>query len=82
MARTYVAGDYAGLQSKNLSAYYGYEETVGDGDDAEWCFVARVGEEEILRIPRSGLTTAEVFDCDVLLLEGLAALFDKFTLKI
>ena len=82
MARTYTANDYAGVQSKNLSAYYGYEETVGDGDDEEWCFVAKVGEKEILRIPQSKLKTADGFDCGASLLEGIGALFDKFKLNL
>lgn len=80
MARSYSASDYAGIQSRNLSAYYGYEETVGDGDDAEWCFVAKVGEKEILRIPASKLKSSDTFDCAERLLEGLAVLFDKFKL--
>lgn len=78
MARSYAASDYAGIVSKNLEAYYGYEETAGDG---EWCFVARVGKTEILRIPQSKLGAQDKFDCGSCLLAGLAKLFDKYGVK-
>jgi hypothetical protein len=78
MPHTYVASDYAGLVSKNLQAYYGYEETTADG---EWCFVARVGETEVLRIPQSKLSAQDKFDCESCLLAGLAKLFDRYGIK-
>lgn len=78
MARSYVASDYAGIVSKNLQAYYGYEETTEDG---EWCFVARVGQTEVLRIPQSKLSAQDKFDCESCLLAGLAVLFDKFGIR-
>jgi hypothetical protein len=78
MARSYAAGDYAGLISKNLEAYYGYEETTEDG---EWCFVARVGKTEVLRIPQSKLTAQDKLDCESCLLAGLAKLFDKYGIR-
>lgn len=78
MARTYEASDYAGLNSVNLSAYYGYEETTHDG---EWCFVARVKNKEILRIPQSALGARDNYNCSACLLAGLGILFDKFKLN-
>lgn len=78
MARSYAAGDYAGIVSKNLEAYYGYEETTAEG---EWCFVARVGETEVLRIPQSKLNAEDKFNCSSCLLAGLSALFDKYGIK-
>jgi hypothetical protein len=78
MARNYVASDYAGIVSKNLEAYYGYEETTEDG---EWCFVARVGKTEVLRIPQSKLRAQDKLDCESSLLAGMAALFDKYGIK-
>jgi len=75
MGRPYVASDYAGFYAKNLSVYYGYEETTEDG---MWCFVARVGETEVLRIPQSELKTEDRFDCGSCLLAGLSTLFDRY----
>lgn len=82
---SYIAGDYAGFESNNLDAYYGYEETVKVGGEEEWCFVAwrKSGTErtEIMRIPSSQLKGADSFECAECLLNGLAMLFDKFELK-
>ena len=78
MATSYVAGDYAGINSKHLSVYYGYEETIEDG---EWCFVARTGETEIMRIPQSKLDASDKFDCASCLLAGMGQLFDRFGIK-
>jgi len=78
MSRSYVASDYAGIVSKNLEAYYGYEETTEDG---EWCFVARVGKTEVLRVPQSKLKAQDKFDCESCLLAGLAMLFDKYGIR-
>jgi hypothetical protein len=80
MARIYSASDYAGLESANLIAYYGYEETVGDGDNEEWCFVAKVNDEEIARIPRSQLKVRGD-ECIEFLLIGIATLFDTHKLQ-
>lgn len=68
-AEIYSASDYAGMRSKNLVAYFGYERCVCKECDGpctqevcsndpehmtEWCFVALIGEEEI-KIPESKL---------------------------
>lgn len=78
MARSYAASDYAGIESKNLKLYYGYEETT---DDGEWCFVARVGKTEIMRIPQSKLSAQDKFDCEGCLIAGVGKLFDRFSCK-
>ena len=78
MARSFSASDYAGFDSKNLSVYYGYEETTEDG---EWCFVARVKAKEVLRVPASQLQAGDRFDCADNLLAGLAILFDKYSIS-
>ena len=78
MARTYVASDYAGMTAKHLDCYYGYEQTT---DGGEWCFSARVGETEILRIPQSQLKAEDKFDCASCLLAGIGMLFDKYGVR-
>jgi hypothetical protein len=77
MATISSASDYAAITSKNLSLYYGYEEIAPGG---EWCFVARIGEMEIMRIPRSMLSV-DVFECADCLMVGIGQLFDKYQLK-
>jgi hypothetical protein len=78
MADSFVASDYAGITGKHMSVYYGYEETTKDG---EWCFVARVGETEIMRIPQSRLKAEDKFDCASCLMAGVGQLFDKYGVK-
>lgn len=78
MATSYVAGDYAGIVGKNVTVYYGYEETTEDG---EWCFVAKAGETEILKIPQSKLGAQDRFDCASCLMAGIGKLFDKYACK-
>jgi hypothetical protein len=73
----YIAGDYAGLKTNNLTAYYGYEET----EDDEWCFVARFGNE-VIRIPASKLKVRDKTDCQECLLMGLAWLTMKYHLTL
>lgn len=78
MARSFVSSDYAGIISKNLYLYYGYEET---SDAGEWCFQAKVGETEIMRIPQSKLKAEDKFDCASCLLAGIGMLFDKYGVR-
>lgn len=75
MARSFVAGDYAGITSKNLDLYYGYECWDENG---EWCFSARVGGSEVMKIPQSKLKVSDKFDCVSCLLAGIGQLFDKY----
>lgn len=82
MANSYEASDYAGLVSKNLDAYYGYEQTVGDGDDEEWAFVATVNGKEIARIGFSKLGVRDQFNTGECVLKGLAILLDTHSLKL
>lgn len=64
----YVASDYAGLHSKNVSFYFGYEATLND----EWCFSAKVkGRDEEL-IPQSKLGVSRGSDMSEFLLAGIA----------
>ena len=78
MARSFVAGDYAGITSKNLDLYYGYECT---NDNGEWSFSARVGETEVMKIPQSKLNASDKFDCASCLLAGIGMLFDKYGIR-
>lgn len=73
----YSSGDYAGFVSKNLTAYYGYEETEND----EWCFVAQFGNEKI-KIPSSKLKVDDTFNCQECLLKGLAWVMMKYKLTL
>jgi hypothetical protein len=60
----YASDDYAGLRTKDVDFYYGYERTVckhevdycGDCEDAEWAFTATRAGEELMRLPTSKLT--------------------------
>lgn len=78
MARSYVASDYAGITAKHLDLYYGYEVTDANG---EWCFSARVGETEVMKVPQSQLKASDKFDCASCLLAGIGMLFDKYGIK-
>ena len=59
----YWSDDYAGLESGDYSFYYGYEKTLCpfhktercSCDEQEWCFVAEIKEQEVVRIPSSKL---------------------------
>lgn len=84
MSNAYAASDYAGFVSKNLDAYYGYEQTVGekDSDEEEWAFVASVGGKEIARMGFSQLGARDQFNTGECLLKGLAILFDTHELKL
>jgi len=72
----YSASDYAGLSSKNLTAYYGYEVT--DEND-EWCFEAKFNNE-IIKIPSSKLGVKDKFDCTECLLRGISLVMMKYKL--
>jgi hypothetical protein len=65
-----------------LTAYYGYEETVGDEDDEEWCFVASVKGKEIMRVPQSKLGARDKFNCGENVLRGIGILLDKYELNL
>ena len=77
MPFSHIASDYAVITSENLEAYYGYEETTLED---EWCFVAKVQNVEIVRIPWSQLGVRDKYDCANCLLAGLARLFDRVEL--
>lgn len=96
-ASVYTAGDYAGLRTKHLAAYYGYEEIychtcdayVKHGKDSEehayheteWCFVAEFNGETI-RIPASKLRVDDVWNTGDCLLKGVAWLLEKYELRL
>ena len=67
----YRASDYAGVSTKDFTAYYGYEEI---DENEEWCFVAKFDDIEI-RIPFSRLGARDQFDCYECLLNGIAWCF-------
>lgn len=68
----YLASDYAGFRSKNLSAYYGYEVTDPEGN---WCFKANFSGREVV-IPSTELNCRDTFDPGLGLLAGIAKLFE------
>ena len=81
--RAYIASDYAGIASKNIYFYYGYEVTDENGDN---CFTATFqdnGEEKTITIPYSKLgTKADMWQCEECLLQGIAWIFEKYRLEL
>jgi hypothetical protein len=75
----YTASDYAGLTFCGGSFYYGYEVT--SGDDEEWCFSAKFGENEII-IPFSKLGAKNMFDVTVCLNMGIGWILAKYKLTL
>jgi hypothetical protein len=74
MAESYIASDYAGIQTKTISFYYGYEVT--DEND-EWCFHAKTKSGKEIKLPFSRLGARDKFDCGECLLAGIALLFEE-----
>lgn len=74
----YSASDYAGLSTKNVQFYYGYE--VVDEND-EWCFTAKLGDTDI-KIPFSKLKADDQFDCVGCLLTGIGWVLTKYKLTL
>lgn len=75
-----VASDYAVLYpTESLRLYYGYEVTEHNLDDeGEWCFQAKRGGIEVLRIPCRELPgKPDMFDVVECLLAGVAAWISK-----
>jgi hypothetical protein len=64
----YAASDYAGISGGRFSFYFGYEETMGE----EWCFVAKEGDQEIMRIPQSKLGVKDRWDVVENLMAGIS----------
>ncbi len=51
----YAASDYAGIKVGKYSFYYGYEQTkTVDGED-QWAFVAKVNDNEAMRLSTTEL---------------------------
>jgi hypothetical protein len=69
----YIASDYAGVSGGGISFYYGYEETQFD----EWCFVAREGDKEILRLPQSQLGCKDRWNVGENLLAGIGKWLER-----
>lgn len=74
--KTYSASDYAGLETKNFKAYYGYEEV---DENEEWCFVARF-EGKVIKISNSTLPVKDKFDCNECLLVGIGMILSEYKL--
>lgn len=61
--RVYASDDYCGLELKEITFYYGYEETLCphhnkkdcDCNEKEWCFVAKEKGKETMRLSVSNL---------------------------
>ena len=83
----YEASDYCGMSIGKYHFYYGYEATHCDrhGDNSEechcygkeWCFTAKIDNEEVLRIPRSELWYDESAPITWYLLSGIGQYFNK-----
>jgi len=74
--KIYSAGDYAGLESKHLNCYFGYEEM---GEKDEWLFIAKFSDTTI-KIPQSKLEPSPGKTPLEYLLSGIGKLFDKHRL--
>ena len=82
--RISIASDYAVLTAKNAKFYYGYERTVNgeeDGEGGEWCFVATIGEKEIV-IPSSKLGVDDDTDVVECLMTGIGWILARYQLVI
>ena len=75
----YIAGDYAGVESKNVKLYYGYEVT---DENNEWCFQVTQNGQEVITIPSSELNVRDTFDCGECLLAGIAKLLKNGNIQI
>lgn len=69
----YIASDYAGFSSGEVSCYYGYEVTDKHGN---WCFEATVNGEKIT-IPVTDLKVKDTFDPGECLLAGVVELIAR-----
>lgn len=92
----YQASDYAGLRCRNASFYYGYEHSICtecgnknnreycdtcENADREWCFTAKIPEQELIVIPFSKLKTNDMFDVIDGLNAGIGWILAKYELK-
>lgn len=75
--RISIASDYAEFFSKNLRAYYGYEETDKEGN---WCFVAEFNGERVV-ISHKRLKLEAGANVSEGLMKGIALLTNKYKLK-
>jgi hypothetical protein len=82
MANYYIASDYAGINSKNLSVYYGYEKTMQTEDREEWCFEAKYnGKTVTIPFSKLGLDKSFRCECGDVLLRGISLMFDKVRIE-
>lgn len=73
-----ISEDYASVSGGVMGFYFGYEETLGDGDNAEWCFVATESSREVMRVPRSKLGVSSRSSMEEYLLAGIAKWLEEF----
>ena len=73
---TYYSDDYAGLEIKigrsNYRFYFGYERTVDEYEDDEWCFCVTKNNKEIMVVPQSRLHPSKSESPIFYLLRGMA----------
>ena len=75
MSNNYESSDYAGIDSKNISFYYGYEEI--DEDD-NWLFIATRNHEVIESWTAEDLGIDKSFEVTNVLMAGIARFFDTW----
>lgn len=73
MANSGVSSDYAYINTKAVSFYYGYEVTNENG---EWCFQA-VAMGKTITVPFSRLDLHDMYDCAAGLRAGIALLCEE-----
>ena len=92
--RFFVASDYAGMEFKDGSFYYGYEHSIckecgkenrgeycddHEGADRDWCFVANFSGKKIV-IPFSKLGCDDMFSVVDCLNTGIGWILAKYNL--
>lgn len=75
----YHASDYAGMSAGRYGFYFGYEETAGEGDDEEWCFVAKKDGKEVFRATASQIGWSGGDPTEWGVLEGIALYIESKT---
>jgi len=82
MVEHYVSEDYAGLRTKPIDFYYGYEEQINEteDEDGDWCFRARFksNDKEDIVIPYTELPgKPSMFETTKCLLAGIGFVLEK-----
>lgn len=80
MAESYESSDYAGMVSKNISFYYGYEEIDADEN---WLFYAEIDKEKLVSwtAKEIGVANSDKWSPQLVLVAGIAKFFDIWSVN-